>query len=405
MPYQARAGSGENSLPFLLNRLAKYTDSNGCNGFPASVSSAGYAVPCDFPNESAAMLRSKPVCALLFALLLSTGCATLHHSPTPPLMATTAIEAGMPRELSKTVMPEYVIEPPDILTIEALQLLPKPPYRLRTGDQVFLEVTNIDPEYPPISENFIIQLGGSIDLGPRYGTVPVANLTIEEAEQAIREFFLRQNWRASVTMSLIQMAGMQQIAGQHLVGPDGKVNLGVYGTVSVVGLTLPQAREKIESHLSEYLEEPEIALDMFAYNSKVYYVVTEGAGMGDNIIRMPFMGNETVLDAMSNIGGMSALSSKHIWIARPTPYSDEIQILPIDWVAITRQGSTMTNYQVLPGDRIFIAENKLVALDTNMGKLFSPVERMMGFSMLTLGTLRNFSGSVLSGRGIGERSF
>ena len=346
------------------------------------------------------MLRSIPVCLLASALLLSTGCATLHHSPHAPLLATDSLEAGMPRELSKTVLPEYVIEPPDILTIEALQLLPKPPYRLRTGDQVFLEVTDIDPEYPPIRDVLVLQLGGSIDLGPRYGMVTVANLTIEEAEQAIREFFLRENWRASVTMSLVQMAGMQQIAGQHLVGPDGMVNLGIYGTVSVVGLTVSQARERIESQLAEFLEDPEIALDIFAFNSKVYYVVTEGAGMGDNVIRMPFMGHETVLDAMSNVGGMSALSSKHIWIARPTPYSDEIQILPVDWVAITKQGSTMTNYQVLPGDRIFIAENGWVALDTNMGKLLSPVERMMGFSMLTLGTLRNFSGSVLSGRGV-----
>jgi polysaccharide biosynthesis/export protein len=161
---------------------------------------------------------------------------------------------------------------------------------------------------------------------------------------------------------------------------------------------------EIESHLSQHLDDPEIAVEIFSYNSKVYYVVTEGAGMGDQIIRIPFTGNETVLDAMSNIGGMSSLSSKHIWIARPTPYSDQIQILPIDWVAITKQGSTMTNYQILPGDRLFIAENDLVALDTNLGKMFAPIERIMGFSVLTLGVARTFSGKIFGGgrRGIGD---
>ena len=58
---------------------------------------------------------------------------------------------------------------------------------------------------------------------------------------------------------------------------------------------------------------------MFAYNSKVYYVITEGAGQGDLVARLPITGNETVLDAISQINGLSRLSSKNIWIARPTP--------------------------------------------------------------------------------------
>ena len=36
------------------------------------------------------------------------------------------------------------------------------------------------------------------------------------------------------------------------------------------------------------------------------------------------------------------------------------------WHQITKGAATGTNYQVLPGDRIFIAENKIIALDTWM---------------------------------------
>ena len=45
----------------------------------------------------------------------------------------------------------------------------------------------------------------------------------------------------------------QPITGQHLVRPDGTVNLGVYGVVSVAGLTTDQAKEAVRRHVYEQL--------------------------------------------------------------------------------------------------------------------------------------------------------
>ncbi len=42
----------------------------------------------------------------------------------------------VPRELAKVAMPEYIIEPPDVLTIEAISLIPLQPYFLRPLDVV-----------------------------------------------------------------------------------------------------------------------------------------------------------------------------------------------------------------------------------------------------------------------------
>ena len=44
-----------------------------------------------------------------------------------------------------------------------------------------------------------------------------------------------------------------------------------------------------------------------------------------------------------------------IWIAPAAGGAGAAQTLPVDWEAITREGDTTTNYQILPGDRIFIA--------------------------------------------------
>ena len=234
----------------------------------------------------------------------------------------------------------------------------------------------------------------------RYGSVPVAGRTREQAQQLIAEHLQTMLPQPQVAVSVLQMAGLQQIAGEHLVTPDGTVTLGSFGSVSVVGKTLAEAKRAIESHLSRDLEQPEVAVDVYAYNSKVYYVVFQGAGTGDAIYKFPITGNETVLDAITGVGGFEFVSSKSMWIARPTPIAGNVQILPVDWQAITAQGAVATNYQLMPGDRLFIAEDKMIALDTGMAKLLAPVERAMGFSMLGVGTVSRFSGNVLTGGGM-----
>ena len=106
--------------------------------------------------------------------------------------------------------------------------------------------------------------------------------------------------------------------------------------------------------------------------------------------RIPVTGNETVLDAIAAVQGLSPVSSKEIWVARPGKgeFGCE-QILPVDWMAITRGGSTATNYQILPGDRVFIAEDGLVGFNNFLTKLTAPVERLLGIASLSTSTVRS----------------
>ena len=128
---------------------------------------------------------------------------------------------------------------------------------------------------------------------------------------------------------------------------------------------------------------------MPAVRGKGYYVITEGAGLGDNVRKLPFTGDETVLDAISQIGGLSQLSSTKIWIARPSAADPKKgTILPVDWEAISRKGINATNYPLLAGDRVFIAEDSLVAQNNKLNKTIAPAERLLGFISLAESTLR-----------------
>jgi hypothetical protein len=78
-----------------------------------------------------------------------------------------------------------------------------------------------------------------------------------------------------------------------------------------------------------------------------------------------------------------------MWLARATPGSMGCaEVLPVDWEAITRGGMTDTNYQVLPGDRIYIVDDKLIAADNYLAKVTNPIQRLFNISSLGSSTIR-----------------
>jgi polysaccharide export outer membrane protein len=231
----------------------------------------------------------------------------------------------------------------------------------------------------------------------------------------------------------------QPLAGQHLVRPDGSIGLGIYGSVFVAGMTLDQAATAIAAVLQRSFQqapEPpapdsdekdvkkrelmndirdqvkrakaltveqikmELQVDVLAYNSKFYYVITDGGGFGEQVYPIPITGNETVLDALSKINGLPPVASKkNIWVARATPDCHNPQILPVDWCGITQRGCAVTNYQIFPGDRVYVKADPLIRTDSFLAKFLSPVQRVLGTVLLGSSTVNSIKNGSNPGSG------
>jgi polysaccharide export outer membrane protein len=334
-------------------------------------------------------------CLLLVPLTLGGGCATTGPE-------CTIVSSPLPHELKKVNLPPYTIEPPDILLLDAVSVIPKPPFRISPLDLLLIQATPA-PVNEPIGGIYGVQSDGTVTLGPTLGTVRIAGMTLDEARAAIQKHLEQFLEKPKVAVALAQSRALQQIRGEHLVGPDGTVNLGVYGAVRVTGLTINEAKAAIEAHLSQHLLRPEVSISITGYNSKVYYVIFDGGGYGQQMVRLPITGNETVLDALSQINGLPAVASlRRIWVARPAP--DELaceQILPVDWSAITDRGIPTTNYQLLPGDRIHVKADFLIALDNTLAKFLAPVERSFGVTLLGSQTVQSLQGKLNGSNGSG----
>jgi polysaccharide export outer membrane protein len=332
--------------------------------------------------------------ALCAICVSGTGCVT--DSGCPPCN-----DNQMPRELRMTSLPLYRVEPPDILLIDTLRVIPKPPYRIEPLDTLLINVTNTLPN-EPISGLFGVDPEGAVNLGTSYGLVHVAGMTLGEAQAAIQTALAERVLRnPRVTVSLAYAHGMQQIRGEHLVRPDGTIGLGVYGSVYVSGLTLDEVRRVVEAQLGTSLLKPEVSVDVFAYNSKFYYVIADGAGYGQQIIRLPVTGKETVLDAVAQIGGLPLVSSKKsIWVARPNGKDPcDYQVLAVNWPELSMGGAPETNYQLMPGDRVYINANPLITVNNRLAQVLAPVERVLGITLLGATTVNAVTNATTKNNG------
>jgi len=337
----------------------------------------------------------------------TVGCTTPLKHDFDPFAHSACYD--VPRELQKATLSAYIVEPPDVLLIEVAHNVRSANDPIKAGEDVIVRadlpgdtgVGTSNPNQPALTTTpgaldfhlvnaaYRVQANGTVDLGPIYGSVQIGGLSLDAARRKVAEHLRTTSGIADIkaSVSFLDVSGRQVIAGEHLVRPDGTVSLGIYGTVRVAGLTLDDAGAVVAAQLRRYLTDPEVRVDVAGYNSKVFYVVTDGGGNGERVDRIPYTGNETVLDAVAQIQGLSDISSKRLWIARPSPPGClGSQVMMVDWRGITQDGVTTTNYQVLPGDRIYIKADDWIAVDNWLVKVTTPVERVFGAVLLGAGT-------------------
>ena len=257
-----------------------------------------------------------------------------------------------------------------------------------------LQIRANAPPDQPIENYYMIEAEGTINLGPQYGSVRVAGMTIEEIRNTLDKWLHQYLNDPSPTVQLARVSGAQPVTGQYLVGPDGTINLRQYGVVPLAGKTVTEARIAIENHLKQFLDSPQVAVEVLAYNSKVFYVITQGAGLGDSVRRLPVTGNDTVLDAVSQINGLSQVSSKKMWIARaPRAAPVRLPADPADRLGRYRPGRE-DGHQLPASARRPAVHRRGRTVDVRQRDLAEgdgyAIERIAGIASLGSSTIRGF---------------
>ena len=76
-------------------------------------------------------------------------------------------------------------------------------------------------------------------------------------------------------------------------------------------------------------------------------------------------------------------------------------MLPIDWHAIVQAGDPATNYQLFPGDRVYIKSDPFILADNIIAKIVAPIERILGVTLLGASVYRTFQSTGSRGNNNG----
>jgi polysaccharide export outer membrane protein len=276
--------------------------------------------------------------AILLAPFVFVGCSTLASlglpfgssgnrilGPAKAISEAPSHSLSFPREMAKQSLPVYLVEIGDTILIEPVKF--EATIRL-PGDQV------VKPD-------------GVISLG-EFGRLYVVNKTIEQIRYESQEI-INAHLRNDLQMAY-QREHLERVRRDRQSAPR---NGSLEGMEELPLEQEPDHEELValERRIQEAIAENEITARLINWESKRIYVLGEVNSPGS----FTFSGNQTVLDAIIEAGGLTSTADRHqILLARPSPCDSCRVVGKICYDHIVQLGDTSTNYQLWPGDRVFV---------------------------------------------------
>jgi polysaccharide export outer membrane protein len=145
-----------------------------------------------------------------------------------------------------------------------------------------------------------------------------------------------------------------ELTTRSIIRPDGNIFIPLLGDIYVEGLTPLEVRKKVHQLLGRYMKglpEEAIAIQILGFNSKMVYVYGYGTGM----VAIPFTGEMTVLDAVTQSGMLASYSKRKIKVIRgERDPAKKPQRLVLNVNDIIKKGRTENNIVLRPDDVIYI---------------------------------------------------
>lgn len=280
--------------------------------------------------------------ALLTFLLSFAGCSTLASLGLPFGSSRNEILRS-----AKTISqaPGQSLMLPTEMTKQPLDI-----YIIEIGDTLLLETVSFDATIR-LPGDQVVKPDGTVSLG-ECGQIQVMNKTVEQVRleaQTKVDDYLRRDLEIQFEAEKRQRDLEAQIGAREGEGDDVESN-------SEFNMPLgdePEEEDKIalERRIAERISKNEISARLVSWESKRIYVLGEVNSPGS----FTLIGNETVLDAIIEAGGMTAKANQHqINVARPSHCGECRTVMQVCYEQIVQLGDTSTNYQLRPGDRVFV---------------------------------------------------
>ena len=164
-----------------------------------------------------------------------------------------------------------------------------------------------------------------------------------------------------------------EITRDVLVRPDGRISFDLIGDLFVQGKTLEEIRRDITDQAEKFILQPDVTVILSESNSRQYYVFGEVESPG----AYPLVGDVDMVNALASAGGPTQYAKLDAaWLVRPT--EGESVTYQVNFEEITRLGDATTNYELQPGDVVYVPPVLMVRIGYVVGQIFFPVQQIIG---------------------------
>jgi protein involved in polysaccharide export with SLBB domain len=196
-----------------------------------------------------------------------------------------------------------------------------------------------------------------------------------------------------------------ELTTRSIIRPDGNTFIPLIGDVYVEGLTPLEVRKKVHQLLGRYMKglpEESISVQILGFNSKKVYVYGYGTGM----VAIPFTGDLTALDAITQSSLLTSWSNKKkIKIIRgESDPAKKPQRLVLNFNNIVIKGRTENNIVLRPYDVIYIPATIRGRIGLAMQDVLFPTQPLQQLGGIAAGAEYNALGFGATRIGTTEQS-
>jgi polysaccharide biosynthesis/export protein len=161
-----------------------------------------------------------------------------------------------------------------------------------------------------------------------------------------------------------------EFTGKYKIAPDGKIDLGDYGKLRIEDRTPPEIATLMAAEIGVAPEN--VRVRVVEYHSSNVILLGEIAGSQRSI---PYRGQETVLDLLQRIGGITiGAEPQDIYVVRPhLGDSQRPEVFHVDLNAIVVKHDYKTNVRILPFDQIYVGETRQAKVEKALPPWLRPL--------------------------------
>ena len=286
--------------------------------------------------------------------------ATPRQSPAQPAAPPPGSDTPSGADGISPQFSSYLLGPGDGIGVT----VQRPPgrYILGTGDSIAVAVQR----FPDLSFQAQINPEGNITL-PLLGTVSLKGLSLQQAQEKIRSGLNRYVVDPIVALSLVVQR--PQLSFQAQISPEGTIVVPEVGTLSVVGLTLQEAQEKIRLSLKPILVGQDVVVVSLATQRPVQVTIS-GEVSRPGIYPIGSF-SPRVGDALLSAGGTTNMADLRQVLVRRKLIDGSVVSQTVDLYSPLQNGGAVPNLRLQDGDAIIVARREISTDDNYDRKLIA----------------------------------